>query len=737
MSYPEDYATAAEQELTSVLQSLRQFPRSHESDLLTEHEQGIGHFASIHENAEDRFVPVVSFISHGLERDEQILCLTTDELRENLLTAMRAGGIDVDIALDSGSLSVEPISEISSEETPGETTVPVKRLEQITEDTETDEEVRLITQMSAVCSDDPNRDDIVDYEHQLTHACKELDAISLCLYDRTQFPSALLRDVIRLHPYLLTDTTASQNIYFAPPDDLIGLGQPERHVQRMLDTVQTLTGTKTTLMKKEEALQQTDEQLRLALEAGDLGIWELDLQSETAPVRSLRHDQIFGYDNPPDDWGFEHFLEHVHPSDHERVKRSFDAALESGNWSFECRIVRVDGAERWVAVDGEIYYDREGTPIKAIGVIKDITERKDLERELRTEKEHFRLALENSPFTAFRLDTDLRYTWIGSPHDDFDPEGIIGKRDDELLPPGAAETVMEPKRRVLETGEGVREELTYELPSGTVSYDLTVEPLHDESGEIIGLTCAALDITERKQHQRELEDTISQLEETNQRLEQFAYAASHDLQEPLRMVSSYLRLIEQRYADAFDKDGEEFLSYAINGADRMREMIEGLLAYSRVETEGEPLEPVDLETVFENACEDVQVQIEESNAEIQKEHLPCVEGDASQLRQLYQNLLSNAIKYSGDEPPQIHVGAERRDDWWQISVADEGVGIDPDEHEYIFEIFNRLHTREEHPGSGIGLALCQRIIERHGGELWVKSEPGLGSTFSFTLPTSE
>ena len=224
------------------------------------------------------------------------------------------------------------------------------------------------------------------------------------------------------------------------------------------------------------------------------------------------------------------------------------------------------------------------------------------------------------------------------------------------------------------------------------------------------------------------------LEESNERLEQFAYAASHDLQEPLRMVTSYLQLLEQRYADAFDEEGEEFLDFAVDGADRMREMIDALLEYSRVETRGDPFEPVELDAILADVLADLQLQIDEADAEITTERLPRVEGDASQLRQVFQNLLDNAIQYSGETPPRIHVEANRRGREWVISVRDDGIGIDPDDQDRVFTVFDRLHSRDEYEGTGIGLALCQRIVERHGGEIWVDSEPGEGSTFSFTLP---
>ena len=235
--------------------------------------------------------------------------------------------------------------------------------------------------------------------------------------------------------------------------------------------------------------------------------------------------------------------------------------------------------------------------------------------------------------------------------------------------------------------------------------------------------------------QTELEETITRLGESNERLEQFAYAASHDLQEPLRMVSSYLQLIENRYEDELDADGKEFLEFAVDGAERMRAMIDGLLQYSRIDTHGDPLEPVDLNDILASVRDDLQVKIDESNAAITADSLPRVVGDRDQLRQLFQNLLDNAMEYSGDDPPRVHVTATQSGDWWQLSVADEGVGIDPDDKDRIFDVFQRLHTHEEHAGTGIGLALCERIVERPGGEIWVESAQGDGTTFSFTLST--
>ena len=255
-------------------------------------------------------------------------------------------------------------------------------------------------------------------------------------------------------------------------------------------------------------------------------------------------------------------------------------------------------------------------------------------------------------------------------------------------------------------------------------------------GSIAGFAAGAYD-ARAKTRERELQRTIEQLRTSNERLEQFAYATSHDLQEPLRMVSSYLQLVEQRYRDDLDEDAREFIDYAVDGADRMRAMIDSLLDYSRVTTRGDPFEPTDVGAVLEDVREDLRPRLEAADATVTVGDLPTVTADASQLASVFRQLLDNAVEFSGDEAPRIRVSAERSDEVWQFSVTDEGIGIDPEFHDRVFEVFEKVHTGDQAPkkgSGGIGLALCKRIVERHGGDIWVDSEPGEGSTFTFTLP---
>ncbi len=248
-----------------------------------------------------------------------------------------------------------------------------------------------------------------------------------------------------------------------------------------------------------------------------------------------------------------------------------------------------------------------------------------------------------------------------------------------------------------------------------------------------------------EERERELEATIEDLE-------QFAYVASHDLQEPLRMVGSYVQLLERQLGDDLDEDSEVYMGYIREGVGRMKQLIDDLLAYSRVGTAGTALQPTELQAALDDALTNLEVRIDETDAEITQDRVPAVLGDRSQLTQLFQNLISNALKFQPrEQQPRVHIGAERAEDGaWTISVADNGIGIDEDQRERIFVIFQRSQARDAYPGTGIGLAICKKIVERHEGEIWVDSqgqrqpepssngktvpaEPGDGATFKFTL----
>ncbi len=243
----------------------------------------------------------------------------------------------------------------------------------------------------------------------------------------------------------------------------------------------------------------------------------------------------------------------------------------------------------------------------------------------------------------------------------------------------------------------------------------------------------SVELDERRRTELKLARYASDLARSNADLEQFAYVASHDLQEPLRMVASFTQLLAKRYRGQLDQDADEFIGFAVDGANRMQQLINDLLVYSRVGTRGKPPAPTDLSEVLSHAEANLHEAIKESKAEVTHSPLPIVDGDQVQLTQLLQNLLANAIKFRSQEAPRIHVSAQTQGGDWLLSVQDNGIGIAPEHQERIFAIFQRLHPRDEYPGTGIGLAICKKIVERHGGHIWAESVPGQGTTFYFNL----
>jgi PAS domain S-box-containing protein len=264
--------------------------------------------------------------------------------------------------------------------------------------------------------------------------------------------------------------------------------------------------------------------------------------------------------------------------------------------------------------------------------------------------------------------------------------------------------------------------------------DVIITAIRDDSGKLRGFSKITRDITERKRAEEQIQTTLTELERSNKELEQFAYVASHDLQEPLRMVSSYTQLLAQRYEGQLDDDAKKFIDYAVDGAVRMQRLINDLLAYSRVSTQGKTFATIDSHVALGEALVSLSAAIEENRALVVNDDLPAVSADAAQLSQLFQNLISNAIKFRGADSPLVRISASNLGREWRFSVRDNGIGIEKQYGEKVFEIFQRLHTRKEYPGTGIGLAICKRIVERHGGRIWFESEPGIGTTFYFTMP---
>lgn len=267
-----------------------------------------------------------------------------------------------------------------------------------------------------------------------------------------------------------------------------------------------------------------------------------------------------------------------------------------------------------------------------------------------------------------------------------------------------------------------------------IDVSLSAAPIRDAAGTIIGVASIVRDITEQIRTEERLVRQSLELQRSNAELERFAYVASHDLQEPLRTITSFVQLLARRYQGKLDADADEFIQFAVDGANRMRQLIQDLLSYARIQACGDAFEPVSLEKILAETLEGLRLVLEESGAAVTHGPLPVVQADPVQMGQLLSNFIGNALKFQGPDPPVVHLRAERQGAEWVFSISDNGIGIDSQYFERIFLVFQRLHGRADYSGTGIGLALCKRIVERHGGRVWVESEAGRGSVFFFTLP---
>ena len=291
------------------------------------------------------------------------------------------------------------------------------------------------------------------------------------------------------------------------------------------------------------------------------------------------------------------------------------------------------------------------------------------------------------------------------------------------------------RQAVRQGTEGKAELRNYRKDGSLFWNELYIAPVKDQQGRLTHFIGIQTDITQRKRQETELAHKTRELAQSNAELQQFAYVASHDLQEPLRMVASYTQLLGNRYRGKLDQDADEFIGYAVDGATRMQRLIRDLLEYSRVGSENKSFEHTDCELVFQQVMQNLSASVRERHADVTHDPLPTVPANPTHLTQVFQNLIGNALKFQGDVPCKIHVGAKALPDGWEFSVRDNGVGIPADQLDRIFSIFQRLHGQREYPGTGIGLAICKRIVEKYSGTIRVESEPGKGSTFYFTLTT--
>jgi PAS domain S-box-containing protein len=420
---------------------------------------------------------------------------------------------------------------------------------------------------------------------------------------------------------------------------------------------------------------------------------------------------------------------------------------------FETEHVRKDGSIVPVSVTVSAMRDSRRAIVGASVIVRDRTERKRAEEAMREVQEAFRRAFEDAPIgvALFGVEAEARGRLLQVNHSMSQITGYSGRELgsmtlEEITHPYDAD-LERPLYEQLMSGEIPNYQLEKRYlrgDGGTVWVMHNASIAHDSSGRLLYGIAQVQDITRRKQTEdrlanvaAELERRASELERSNSDLQEFAYVASHDLSEPLRMVASYTQLLARRYQGRLDSDADEFIGFAVDGVNRMQRLIDDLLAYSRAGTAEYRFGPVDVGELVRDTLVGMQTTVSESGATVVTGDLPTVWGDEGQLRQLFQNLIGNGIKFRADELPRVEVSAERHGNGWLFRVSDNGIGIDPRHAERIFSVFKRLHGRDEYPGSGIGLSICKRIVERHHGRISVERNPTGGSTFSFTIPDRE
>jgi len=484
----------------------------------------------------------------------------------------------------------------------------------------------------------------------------------------------------------------------------------------------------------EEALRDQEEKYRLLIDGvQDYAIFTLDPHGMVASwnagaerIKGYRADEIIGKN-------FSRFYLQS-DIDQGKPKAELQIAAASGRSEVEHWRVRKDGSRFWASVVITAARNSSGSLLGFSEISRDISERKETEAK-------YRGLLEAAPDAMVVVNHGGEVVLLNLQAEKqfgYHRDELVGQNVKNIIPEGFEE------RLIADGSRSAAEALAQQIGTGIELHgrrkdgsdfpiEIMLSPLESTEGTLV--TAAIRDITVRKDAETHLVKTVGELKRSNDDLQQFAYVASHDLQEPLRMVASYTQLLAKRYKGRLDSEADEFIAYAVDGSNRMQGLIRDLLAYSRAGTNGKALHEISSEKALKEALSNLQVTIQESGAQVTHDSLPAITSDETQLVQVFQNLVGNAIKYRSAKVPQVHVSSTKNSSKeWVFCVQDNGLGIDPQYFERIFVLFQRLHGRAEFEGTGIGLTICKKIVERLGGRIWVESQPEKGSTFCFALP---
>ncbi|AVH66119.1 GAF domain-containing protein [Nostoc sp. 'Peltigera membranacea cyanobiont' N6] len=548
-----------------------------------------------------------------------------------------------------------------------------------------------------------------------------------------------------------------------------------------------------------EALRESEERWQLALHGNNDGIWDWNLKTNEV-FFSTQWKEMLGYKDDEVSNGWDEWIKRIHPDERDLVLQAFQDhfAKKTPFYVCEYRVQCQNGSYKWILDRGQALWDALGDIVRMVGSYTDITDRKRADEELKRQNLRSQLfaeitlkireslqideilqttvievqkLLQADRVLIFRLETDGSGTVIqeavlpGWPL-------ILGENlNDKCFKEQYIERYRRGRVSAIEDIEAAHIQPCHRefLQQFAVRANLVVPILVRDGiwGLLLAHQCAAprqwnnfetellqqlanqigIALSQAQLLEKETQQS-QELVRSNAELEQFAYVASHDLQEPLRMVTSYLQLLERRYKNQLDANADQFITYAVDGARRMQTLINDLLNYSRVSTRGQAFKLVDCDLILRSAIANLQIAIADRKAIVTHDSLPKLIADSTQLTQVFQNLIGNAIKFCQNQQPQIHIGVAKPNanldgenlnsipsvDEWLFSICDNGIGLESQYVERIFIIFQRLHGRDKYPGTGIGLAICKKIIERHGGRIWVESKPGQGSTFYFTIP---
>lgn len=483
-------------------------------------------------------------------------------------------------------------------------------------------------------------------------------------------------------------------------------------------------------------IERSEERLKNAQKIAKMGSWRYNIQSNHLHWSDEIY-RIFGRKPNEVEPTLEGFLEHVHPDDREMVNTAYANSLETKEpYEIIHRLSLRDGSIRYVREMCDTEFDEDGTPLISEGIVQDITDMKLKEKQVLEEKLFNDSVLEAMPGIFYLFDEQGKFLkWNNTLSNlsgiSYDEVGLKSPLD--FIAKKHRKKVGSAIENAFRTGE-VLVEADF-LAKGRENIPFYFSGIRVQFEGKYLLLGVGIDISKRKQAEKKLEILALELKRSNIELERFASVASHDLQEPLRMVASYTQLLEKRYKDKIDDKASRYIHYAVDGAERMQILINDLLQYSRISTRGDTFRKIDMNDVVHMAVENLQNRIDRSGASFEIQELPLLSGDAGQLTRLFMNLISNALKFAREGiQPQIKINAEKEKRHWKFSVSDNGIGIDQKYEDKVFVIFQRLHSRDDYEGTGIGLAICKRIVERHGGKIWFDSENETGTTFFFTLP---